>query len=75
MKINGLRHARAYRSNLINLRYALENAHELALCCGQMGADIADDLDEMAEDTKDKISSITKLLAMAKMEEDENEDA
>ena len=74
-KVHELRHARAYRSNLINLRYALENAHELALCCGQMGAEVAGKLEEMVSETRDKVASITRMLAYAKMEEDKDEDA
>lgn len=60
---NELRYARVYRSNLVNLRYALENAQELAECCGQMGEGIRDGLQTMIDETRNKVRSIDKLLA------------
>lgn len=57
-----MKYARIYRQNLISLRCGLENAQELAACCGLMGQETVDKLEEMIGDTKRKIEGIENLL-------------
>lgn len=57
-----MKYARLYRQNLISLRCGLENAQELAACCGLMGQETVDKLETMIEDTKRKIEGIEALL-------------
>lgn len=57
-----MKYARIYRQNLISLRCALENAQELAVCCGQMGTHIVDNLEEMINQTQAMIRSIEAIL-------------
>lgn len=69
-----MKYARIYRQNLISLRCGLENAQELAACCGQMGHETVDKLEEMIQDTRGKIASIERIIR-ANMEGGSNENA
>lgn len=69
-----MKYARIYRQNLISLRCGLENAQELAACCGQMGQETVDKLEEMIEDTRRKITAIERLIR-SNMEGNRHENA
>lgn len=69
-----MKYARIYRQNLISLRCGLENAQELAACCGQMGQETVDKLEEMIEDTRRKITAIERLIR-SNMEGNSHENA
>lgn len=69
-----LKYARLYRANLISLRCGLENAQELAACCGAMGEEFVTQLEKMIGDTRKKIEGIEALLRQG-VEENENDHA